>query len=74
MFQIDISCFLFDSQMFLFDHFYLIAYLHCWRRTRVQTLIKIRNLMATLNYAEYAHIAQTQNQTPSPCFCTGQES
>ena len=41
--------------------------------TRVQTGIRITNLMATLYYAEHVHIAQTQTRIPSPYFCTGQE-
>ena len=36
-----------------------MAYLHCRRRTRVQTLIRIPNPMATLHCAEHVYIAQT---------------
>ena len=43
-------------------------------RTRVQTQIQIRNLMATLHCAEHVHIVQTGTQIPILYFCTGQES
>ena len=49
-----------------------MARLHCRRRTRVQTRIRIPNPMATLYYAEYVHIAQTWISTPY--FCIRQES
>ena len=52
----------------------MMAHKHWWRRTRVQTRIRIQNPMATLYYAEHVHIAQTQTRIPTPYFCTGQES
>ena len=42
--------------------------------TRVQTQIRIPNLIATLYYPENVHITQTWTQIPTPYFCTGQES
>ena len=42
-----------------------MAHLHCWRRIKVQTWIWIPNLMATLYYAEHAHVAQTSTQIPT---------
>ena len=47
-----------------------MAHLHCQRRSRVQTRIRI----ATLYYAEHVHIAQIQTWIPTSYFCTGQES
>ena len=41
-----------------------MAHLHCRKRTRVRTRIRIPNLMATLYYAEHVHIAQTQDSDP----------
>ena len=51
-----------------------MAYLHCRRLTRVQTRIRIQNLMASLYCAEHVHIAQTKISVPTPNFCIGQES
>ena len=51
-----------------------MANLHCRRRTHVRTWIRIPNQMATLYYAEYVHIAQTQTPIPTHYFCIGQES
>ena len=43
-------------------------------QTQIQTRIQIPNPMATLYYAEYVHIAQTQTRIPTPYFCLEQES
>ena len=37
----------------------VMAYLHCWTRIQVLTLIQIPNPVATLYYAEHVRIAQT---------------
>ena len=50
------------SSAFSFARLWLMAHLHCRRRTRIP------NLMATLYYGEHVHIAQTL------CVCIGQES
>ena len=47
---------------------------HCRRRIRVQTRIRIPNLMGTLHCAEHVCIAQTWNRITTPYFCIGQES
>ena len=39
-----------------------MAHLHCQRRTRVQTRIRIPNTTATLYYAEHVHVAQTRTR------------
>ena len=51
-----------------------MTHLHWRRRTRVRSRIGILNLIATLYYAEYVHIAQTWTWFPTPYFCIGQES
>ena len=51
-----------------------MAHVHCRRRTRALTWIRIPNPMATLYYAEHVHVAQTQTRIPTPYFCVGQES
>ena len=51
-----------------------MAYLHCRRRTRLQTLIRIPNPMATLYCAEHVPIAETRTWIPTLYFCVGQES
>ena len=51
-----------------------MTYLHCQRRTRVQTLVQIPNPMATLYYVEHVHIAQPRTQIPTPYFYTGYQS
>ena len=43
-----------------------MVHLLCRRQTRVQTQIRIPNLMATLYSAEYVHIAQTLTRIPTP--------
>ena len=52
----------------------VMAHLHCRRRIRVPTRIRIPNLMATLYYSEHVHIAQTRTQIPTPYFCVRYES
>ena len=54
--------------------FNLMACLHCWRRTRVPTRIRIPNLMATLYCTETVPIAQIKTLISAPYFYTGQES
>ena len=53
-----------------------MAYLQCQRQNRVLTQIQIPNLMATFYYAVHVFIAQTWTwtRTPTPYFCTRQES
>ena len=58
--------------LFKCSHRKLMAYLQWRTRTRVRTLIRIPNPMATLYYAKYVHIARTR--IPTPYFCIGQES
>ena len=41
-----------------------MAYLHCQTQIQVPTRIRIPNLMATLYYVEYVHIARTQILIP----------
>ena len=51
-----------------------MTYLHCQRRTRVQTLVQIPNPMATLYYVEHVHIAQPRTQIPTAYSYTGYQS
>ena len=53
---------------------FVMAHLHCRRQTRIRTLIRIPNLVATLYCAEHVHIVQTQTRIPTPYFCMRQES
>ena len=52
-----------EQNIFSID-FFLLAYLHCRARIQVLTRIRIPNLMYTLYYAKYVHIAQTQIWIP----------
>ena len=56
------------SSAFSFARLWLMAHLHCRRRTRIP------NLMVTLYYGKHVHIAQTQTQIPTLCVCIRQES
>ena len=51
--------------------FNLMVCLHCWRRTRVRTRIRIPILMTTLYCTEHVHIAQIKTPIPIPSLCKG---
>ena len=51
-----------------------MAHLHCRTRIWLPTLIRIPNQMATLLYAEHFTLHWLRFRSPTPYFCTGQES